>query len=129
MIDLTKLSQALSVPCKLLPRNILAFTLWTQGDTQLQLFIVPPYTFVPDHVHPSVEIEVTPLSGKVEARRSGRKVVLQGCGYNKSHFVKAGESHGFSTFNEPFVFLTKQWWINGVKPKSLEEEWAGDNPL
>lgn len=125
MTDLTNLSHLLSVPCNVIEKNILAITLNASEDEQTQLFVVPPYTFIPDHCHPNVEVEVFPLSGKVEARRSGKKATIQGRGYKKSHIVKAGETHGFFVFDEPFVFISKQKWLHGQKPVSLEKDWSG----
>lgn len=87
--------------------------------------MVPPYTFIPDHTHPDVVLVVTPLAGKMEARRNGQSKIIQGKGYTKSHRVEPGDSHGFSTFNEPVIYLARQTWLNNIKPQSLERNWSG----
>lgn len=128
MIDLTKLSRLLSVPCKIIePWKILCFTLHTSGISQTQLFIVPPYTYVPDHNHPDVTIIVTPLSGCARIRRGADIKLIEGRGYGKSHTVKKGVSHGFEVGNEPFIYLSQQIWRAGMEVGSLETNWSDSN--
>jgi hypothetical protein len=119
------LSQVLSVPCKILERGIVGLLLSRKDYEQTQLFIVPPYTFVPDHIHPNVHVEVRLLAGKTELRKAGKRIVDLG-GSDRVYNIEAGEPHGFSTFNEPVAFLAKETWLNGVQPTSVEEDWVGD---
>lgn len=126
LIDLMKLSQALLVPCKMLERNIAAFTIRKHGNEQTQLFIVPPYTFVPDHTHPNVNVRIKVLSGKTELRKAGRKLMDYGVESDRIYNIEAGEPHGFSTFDQPVVFVAMETWLNGVSPDSVEKDWVGE---
>jgi hypothetical protein len=98
-----------------------------RDQEQTQLFIVPPMTYVPDHIHPNVDVYVKLLSGKVELRKGDKRILdYNGSGIMREYEILAGESHGFSTFNQPVAFLAREIWKNGVNPTSVEQDWVGD---
>lgn len=124
MIDLTTLSAQLSVPVKVLADSgVVVITLNRYDNVLIQLVVIPKGTYIPSHNHPDIDNIVTPIHGEAKVMRDGEFKFIEGSNYNRSHSVKAGVEHSVETFDKPFAFISKQIWLHGTVPTSIEDNW------
>jgi hypothetical protein len=101
---------------------------------QIQLWICPANSEIPDHAHPNVDVIQVYRYGQVYLRHNGRPVVTQRllnrlARQRKSLFgrelrVRPGDTHGAKIGPAGGMFLTVQQWLKG-KPSSVELDWVG----
>lgn len=124
MTGLIKHFPPLLAHCKIIDKGILLITLKTVGHKQMQLVIIPPNTYVPDHTHPDVANDIQPLFGWAEIRKGDKVLKIDGYQHPRSYYIDKNELHGITTFQTPFVYLSTQYWQ--VEPTSIEANWRGE---
>lgn len=124
-IDLMNLSQALSVPCKIIDKGILLVTLASYQNCVVQLIVIPSNTVVNKHSHPDVFKTVQPIFGCATCFRDGQEKLISS-ELGKVYEIQAGEVHGVKTHGSAFAYISKQLWLNGVIPTSIELNWEGE---
>src|SRR4051812_25343557 len=102
--DLIKVSQALSVPCKVVGKGIIVITLSKIGSSLNQLIIVPKNTIIPKHAHPNVFGVVHPVYGFATGFKNDNTGLLD-ADDSRSYTIEEGEVHGLETHENPFVYL------------------------
>lgn len=115
--------------------GVTGLVLRRDGPFQVQLFICHPGTVIPEHCHPNVDSYEVGLRG-MELRVRGRRVLpmrmaklTDGAGLpvTLGTFirVKAGDLHSATAGEDGGAFLSVQHWLNGIKPTSVGNDWAG----
>ncbi len=109
-------------------------TLFRQDRFQVQMWICPPNSHIPDHSHPGVNNVQVLLSGQVYLRHNGVLVLSPeemqtaanvGARVNGTLVViMAGETHGAEVGPLGGAFLSIQHWLH-EEPTSVELNWDG----
>lgn len=105
-------------------------TLFRQGKYQVQMWLCPPGSEIPDHSHPGVDIVQVYLSGQVFLRLNGKPIVTpELCATErlngKAIRVRDCDTHGATIGSQGGAFLTIEEWANG-QPESVELAWEGE---
>lgn len=99
---------------------------------QIELFIVPPHTVIPEHTHPNVTSYEMYLGGDIRFSHSGRWVTEDN--YIRQHDdtlkgtlieVKTSDLHGGVFGPSGGVFMSIQKWINDTDPHSVAYDYDG----
>ena len=109
-------------------------TLYRGGPFQVQLWLCPPLSEIPDHSHPDVDSIQLYLSGQVYLRLNGEQIikpedVFETEGRCSKHGyairVRPHDTHGASIGANGGAFMTFQHWLKG-EPQSVELNWRGE---
>jgi hypothetical protein len=120
--------------------SVSGLTLYRQGDLQVQLFIFPPRSRVPPHVHPnmdSFEVYVGgepffDIDGYDSSEMHGKlgnfddlrdKKSFYNKLFLKSFRVTENTVHHAEFGKKGGAFLSIQCWKNGTKPTSPADDW------
>lgn len=99
---------------------------------QVELFIVPPHTIIPEHTHPNVASYEMFIGGDIAFSHSGRWVTEDN--YIRQHDdtlkgtlieVKTSDLHGGAFGPSGGVFMSIQKWINDKDPHSVAYDYDG----
>lgn len=118
--------------------NITSVLMHREGQFQIQMFIVPPHTIVPEHTHPNVDSYEIYGGGEIRFSHSGKllsaddeckKDPASPMGLSTLHRtivrVKPNDIHGGFTGENGGVFFSVQHWLNGVKPHCVAADYIG----
>lgn len=119
---------------------VTGLTLYREGCLQVQLFILPPYSKVPMHVHPNMDSYEVYIGGDIffdvdgvdqskmhdmvrnyddlEDRKSAHEWL-----FLRSVRITEESPHGGDAGKKGGAFLSVQCWKNNVKPSSPPEDW------
>lgn len=99
--------------------NASAIVMFRQGRYQVELYINDPLCEVSDHAHPDLDLVIMPI-GRMEP---GHWPIAWG---RTTELLKAGDTHN-GNFNSTkgTVFLTFEYWKEGVEMTSASVNWAG----
>lgn len=110
-------------------------TLYRQGQFQVQMWLCPPESVIPDHSHPNVDSIQVFLCGDICFRKNGEltinqeKLDVQEDGVQAlntfSTRILPTDTHGASIGKRGGAFLTFQHWLKG-EPQSVELDWEGE---
>jgi len=102
--------------------------LFRHENLQAEMFMVPPNTEIPDHLHPNVDsIEVAVWGAQL--RHSGQVVMSfddMELSRGGALRVRPGDWHGGKASPHGACFLSFQKWINQVPPTSVVNDWSGE---
>ena len=100
---------------------IYGVVLYRQAPYQVQLFIMPPNSFIDDHIHPNVDSFEVFIGGDIAFRCNGETYDQNVLGaYIR---VLPDSWHGGSFGKRGGCFLSIQKWLNGVPPTSVGHDW------
>ena len=108
--------------------------LFRQGFFQVELFLSPPNTFIPEHTHPDVDSYECFLQGMEfnlngETITSLNEATKEQDGYpiqmHSTIRVRPNERHGGKTSDKGGAFISIQHWLNGVEPSNVGLNWDG----
>jgi len=116
--------------------GIYGYTQFSQGDYQVQVFVVPPHKIIPEHTHPNVDSFEVYLGGQILFSHSGKWLStneqLTEMDENKCSVirgttvrVKPNDLHGGCFGPAGGVFMSIQKWLNGVKPSCVSFDYDG----
>lgn len=118
--------------------NVTSVLMHREGQFQTQMFVVPPYTIIPEHTHPNVDSIEAYGGGEINFSHSGKLVVPENeCVLDKeSPFglaalrgqlirVKPNDLHGGFFGENGGVFFSIQHWLNDVKPHCVAADYIG----
>lgn len=100
---------------------IYGVVLYRQPPYQVQLFIMPPYSSIEDHIHPNVDSYEVYLGGDIDFRFDGEIHTPQALGtYIR---VQPNCWHGGLFGPRGGSFLSVQKWLNGKEPTTVGDDW------
>ncbi len=100
---------------------IYGVVLYRQAPYQVQLFIMPPNSFIEDHVHPNVDSYEVFIGGDIAFRCDGEEFIQDVLG--ASIRVLPDSWHGGKFGERGGCFLSIQKWLNDVPPTSVGHDW------
>jgi len=118
--------------------NASALVLFREGQFQVELYIGDPNSTTPEHSHPGVKSIIMFLSGEGNTTVNGNFVADPTPYFNKVNedgtsilfkqkvTVDPNDTHGLTTYNRGFAFLSIEQWPDGVEPSSVTLHWHGD---
>lgn len=116
--------------------NVTSVLMYRQGQFQVQMFIVPEGTIIPEHVHPNVDSIEIYVGGNYRLSHSGKFAISEEDLVEKGP-LKIGKLRGYAIRVKPHhihggvfgkgggVFLSIQQWLNGVKPHCVARDYSG----
>lgn len=118
----------------------MGLTLYRRGQLQVQIWLCPPGSEIPDHSHPNVDQIQIYVCGDMLFRINGKitfqstdgdaSVPVWGSPIPNAHGamgrVNSTDTHGATIGPAGGSFLNIQLWKNGVEPRSVETDWVGD---
>ena len=115
--------------------TISGIVLFRTGNFQVELFLCPPNTLIPEHTHPNVDSYECFLHG-MEFNLDGKIVhSMEEASKEKNGYptslhntirVRPNATHGGSTSETGGAFISIQHWLNGVKPSNVVQNWDGN---
>ena len=117
--------------------NVTSVLMYREGQFQVQMFIVPEGTIIPEHVHPNVDSIEIYVGGNYRLSHSGKFTnpatdIAEDGGPLKlaklrGHAirVKPDHLHGGVFGKGGGVFLSIQHWLNGVAPNCVARDYSG----
>ena len=118
--------------------NVTSVLMHREGQFQVQMFIVPPHTIIPEHTHPNVDSIEVYGGGQINFSHSGKLVVSEDkCIedvespfglpklYKQLIRVKPDDLHGGFFGENGGVFFSVQHWLNNVKPHCVAADYIG----
>ena len=104
---------------------IYGVVLYRQAPYQVQLFIMPPYSSIEDHIHPNVDSYEVYLGGDIDFRFDGEMYTPEALG---THIrVHPNCWHGGLFGPRGGSFLSVQKWLNGKEPTTVGDDWHDVN--
>jgi len=100
---------------------IYGVVLYRQPPYQVQLFIMPPNSFIEDHIHPNVDSYEVFVGGDIAFRCNGEQYIQDVLG--ASIRVLPDSWHGGKFGGRGGCFLSIQKWLNDVPPTSVGHDW------
>jgi hypothetical protein len=99
--------------------------LFREGQYQVQLFILQPYSIIMPHVHPNVDSYEVFMGGDISFE-------VDGVVHNQIEMLEYIRVHPTSLHSgiagpRGGSFLSVQHWLNGEKPTTVGHDW--DDPL
>ena len=107
--------------------KVIETILYRHGQFQVQMCIVEPHSELPDHIHPEVDSYELYISGDIIFRRNGEAWCPQNPGNDALRILPTAD-HGGTFGDRGGVFLSIQYWQNGVKPDFISRNWAFSDP-
>lgn len=117
--------------------NVTSVLMYRKDQFQVQMFIVPEGTVIPEHVHPNVDSLEVYVGGNIRFSHSGKFVsppedVVANDGplglakvRGQMVRVRPNDIHGGVFGKGGGVFLSIQHWLNGVKPHCVARDYTG----
>jgi hypothetical protein len=116
--------------------GIYGVTYYRDDEYQVQMFVVPPNSIIPEHTHPNVDSFEVYLGGQIMFSHRGLwtldKSVMEEAdekGLSKNRLsnirVKPDDLHGGAFGPAGGVFLSVQRWLNGVEPSCVSLDYDG----
>lgn len=126
-------------PIVTMAQNVTALVIYRKGQFQVEMIIVPPNSFIPEHVHPNIDSYEVSVGGGLCLSRNGQWTVRETLdldppspedpNLNRKRGgairVRPGDVHGGCFGHEGAVFYSVQHWLNGVKPTSVAHDYSG----
>jgi hypothetical protein len=118
--------------------NASAVVLYREGQFQAELYIGDPNSITPEHSHPGIKSIIMFLSGEGNTTVNGNFVADPRPYFNKINedgtsvlfkqkvIVDPNDTHGLTTYNRGFAFLSIEKWPDNVQPTSVTVHWHGD---
>jgi len=118
--------------------NASALVLFREGQFQVELYIGDPNSITPEHSHPGVKSIIMFLSGEGNTTVNGNFVADPTPYFNKVNedgtsilfkqkiTVDPNDTHGLTTYNRGFAFLSIEQWPEELKPSSVTLHWEGE---
>lgn len=117
--------------------GVTSVLMYRHGQFQVQMFVVPPHTVIPEHTHPDVDNIQVYMGGNIQFSVGGRFVslaenVAPDAGQlglaklrGKMFRVKPSDPHGAFIGEGGGVFLAIQQWLNGTMPDCVARNYNG----
>ncbi|HYD17819.1 MAG TPA: hypothetical protein VEF76_05020 [Patescibacteria group bacterium] len=117
--------------------NVTSVLMYRSGQFQVQMFIVPEGTIIPEHVHPNVDSIEVYVGGNYRLSHSGKFTNLEEDIAEDNNHLKTAKLRGHMIRVRPDhlhggvfgkgggVFLSIQHWLNGVKPHCVARDYSG----
>jgi hypothetical protein len=110
--------------------------LWYRSKPfQVQLFLVPPNYIIPEHTHPNVDSYEIYLGGNIRFSHSGNYAnpiedmvpLPDGTCHIRGRIVRVrpNDVHGGVSGPEGGVFMSVQYWLNGIEPHCVAADYDG----
>jgi hypothetical protein len=80
------------------------------GKFQLELWLCPPWSFIPPHIHTGFDSYIIHIWGRIEAMKEYRNKVLPLFTFFSRFKIAANQTHGFNGRNSWFIFLNLEHW-------------------
>ena len=115
--------------------GISGLVLYRTGKFQVELFLCPPDTVIPEHTHPDVDSYECFLHGMEfhldgEIKTSMQEAIQEQNGYptclHNTIRVMPNQRHGGRTSNRGGAFVSIQHWLNGIEPSNVGLNWDGN---
>jgi hypothetical protein len=117
--------------------NVTSVLMYRKDQFQVQMFIVPEGTIIPEHVHPNVDSIEIYVGGNYRLSHSGKFTNLESEVAEDGSPLKMAKLRGYAIRVRPDhihggvfgkgggVFLSIQQWLNGVKPHCVARDYSG----
>ncbi len=116
--------------------DVTSVLLYRKPPHQVQLFVVPPHYIIPEHTHPNVDSMEVYIGGDGKFSLHGRWVMSDESLTVPSQYgtwqhrggrirVKPNELHGAKYGPLGGVFMSSQYWLNGVEPHCVSADYSG----
>lgn len=117
--------------------DVTAILLYRRDQFQVQMFVVPEGTIIPEHAHPNVDSFEVYVGGNIQLSLDGKHVYSPSILFeNKGPLklasrrgervrVRPGQIHGATIGAGGAVFLSVQHWLNGVAPHCVGSDYDG----
>lgn len=118
--------------------NASAVVLWRQGRFQAELYIADANQDTPEHSHPGVESVIMYLSGDGNTTINSKEVadpkpfwdIINEDGtsvlFKQSVRVDPKDTHGLTTGDRGFAFLSLEMWPEDIETTSVTVHWEGE---
>jgi hypothetical protein len=100
-----------------------SYVLFREGQFQVELYLVAPNTFSPEHSHPGVENIVVVWGGDIGHTAASITTPPFGA---QAPTIKDGSSHELHAGNNGCAVLSIEKWSDSIKPTSVSINWKGD---
>ncbi|MEZ0259404.1 MAG: hypothetical protein ACAH80_00245 [Alphaproteobacteria bacterium] len=117
--------------------NVTSLLMYRKGQFQVQMFIVPEGTIIPEHVHPNVDSIEIYVGGNYRLSHSGKFTSPESDICEDGGPLKMAKLRGYAIRVKPHhlhggvfgkgggVFLSIQHWLNGVEPHCVARDYTG----
>ena len=109
-----------------------SYVLFREGQFQVELYLVKPNTFSPEHCHPGVENIVMVWGGDIgtnptdivggEPTQNGTSSLFGA----RSQVIKNDATHALHAGEKGCAVISIEKWPEGVTPTSVSIRWRGD---
>ena len=100
-----------------------SFVLFREGQFQVELYLVKPNTFSPEHSHPGVDNIVLVWGGDIG--HTAASILTPPFGV-QGPTINNGSMHELHAGNNGCAVLSIEKWHDGIKPSSVSIVWEGD---
>lgn len=98
----------------------MGITLFSLFKWKIELWFCPPFSKVPEHTHPHVDIELIPLYGSAIFSRNGVLYPLCRGRLFKCHTVKHNDRHYFVVSSKWLIFLNWEKWLDNKTSAAVD---------
>jgi quercetin dioxygenase-like cupin family protein len=116
--------------------GVTSVLMYRKDQYQIQMFIVPENTIIPEHTHPNVDSYEVYVGGNIKFSHSGKYVLAKevegenpntktALGRGSVIRVKPNDKHGGVFGPGGGVFLSVQHWLNKVEPHCVAADYTG----
>ena len=117
--------------------DVTRLLLYRHKQFQVEMFIAPEGTIIPEHTHPNVDSMQVYVGGNIIFTRNGKYeypeeqlYALNGplkCASKRGRTMRVGpnDKHGAVVGEGGGVFLAVQHWLNGIAPHSVAGDYDG----
>lgn len=109
-----------------------------EGQFQVQMFIMPPHTIIPEHTHPNVDSIEVYVGGQLHFSHKGELIISEDeciedpeCEFHlpkkRGTLIRVcpNDVHGGYSGENGGVFFSIQHWLNNVKPHCVAADYIG----
>jgi len=117
-------------------QDVTSILLYRDAPFQVQMFVVPGNTIIPEHTHPNVDSYEVYVGGDINFSHSGKYVLSKEKKSEDTQYktavargevirVHPNDWHGGVFGPDGGVFLSVQKWLNGVEPHCVAADYVG----
>lgn len=103
--------------------RVIETILYRSGQFQVQMCVVLEGSELPDHIHPEVDSFEVYISGDITFRCNGESFT-PAISCDDILRIHPSSVHGGSFGKSGGVFLSVQYWLDGVHPDFISKNWA-----
>lgn len=100
-------------------------SLFTRGQTQVELVTIPKGVYIPPHCHPNIDSWLIFLDGRpvITKWKQGLLAKTTWAELMVPYHLEPDDFHTFETLTYSFKFINIQVWKAGVNPTSAQQDY------